>query len=303
MAGKSSLGLFIGVAVLVFSHGPVHSQTHSPDLARAAESAIRELLGASDALVLAAAARPGRPKGEAERPGAPERGERTVGPSRPVELPDTVRDVIRYHESVERRHLAVSTFQRGAEKVREKAAEEKGDWAVVLDVDDTVLDTKAYWIENKLVFELNKWNAWVREARAPPVPGAVDFIHTVRTLPRGKVVYITDRLDIVRDATIENLRKHGLFEDGDLVLTKKDASDTKNIRRACVQSGTGRCASAGPRRIIALFGDSLRDFIELHESDLNAHRRLELEKDPNWNESWFLIPNPLYGHWQKDFRY
>src|SRR6056297_1827847 len=48
--------------------------------------------------------------------------------------------------------------------------------AVVLDVDETVLDNSAYearLIEDDAIFDRETWSAWVEEEAAPPVPGAL----------------------------------------------------------------------------------------------------------------------------------
>ncbi|MFB6240663.1 MAG: HAD family acid phosphatase, partial [Gemmatimonadota bacterium] len=50
--------------------------------------------------------------------------------------------------------------------------------AVILDVDETVLDNSAY--QARLIrrgegFGSESWDRWVREARAPAVPGALRF--------------------------------------------------------------------------------------------------------------------------------
>jgi acid phosphatase len=72
-------------------------------------------------------------------------------------------------------------------------------------------------------------------------------------------------------------------------------------------------------RILLLFGDKLVDFIGYRASDSDAYediyrvfkqdrtaRRAELDKHKaRWGESWILLPNPIYGSWERnlyDFR-
>ncbi|NIT55984.1 MAG: 5'-nucleotidase, lipoprotein e(P4) family, partial [Aliifodinibius sp.] len=50
--------------------------------------------------------------------------------------------------------------------------------AIILDVDETVLDNspfQARMIKQNSSFNLQQWNDWVMEAKANPVPGAVKF--------------------------------------------------------------------------------------------------------------------------------
>ena len=47
-------------------------------------------------------------------------------------------------------------------------------------------------------------------------------------------------------------------------------------------------------RIVALFGDDLRDFVE---RDVFAARRAELA--PLFGARWFMLPNPVYGSWER----
>jgi acid phosphatase len=69
-----------------------------------------------------------------------------------------------------------------------------------------------------------------------------------------------------------------------------------------VEAGTGRCKGNGPRVIIALFGDNIRDFIPMESSEIaRQYRQNELSKDPNWGKKYFMLPNPTYGAWEKDY--
>src|ERR1700712_3968327 len=69
-------------------------------------------------------------------------------------------------------------------------------WAVVLDVDETALDNSVYQLERAtygLPFDQSSWSAWIRRRQAPAVPGAVDFIASVRKAG-GHIAWITNRL-------------------------------------------------------------------------------------------------------------
>jgi 5'-nucleotidase (lipoprotein e(P4) family) len=84
--------------------------------------------------------------------------------------------------------------------------------AVVLDIDETVLDNSPY--QARLVKsggEYNEadWAAWCNEQRARALPGVVEF--TQFAAQHGiSVIYISNRAKDLDQATLANLRKEGL---------------------------------------------------------------------------------------------
>jgi len=131
--------------------------------------------------------------------------------------------------------------------------------AVVLDVDETVLDNSRYQvglIESGGEYSREGWKAYVESQVATPIPGAVDFVKACRTAG-VTVIYVTNREHEVESATRENLIKHGLMEEGDpdLIFTKYEkeewTSDKKSRRQELAQK----------YRILLLLGDDLNDFM------------------------------------------
>lgn len=100
---------------------------------------------------------------------------------------------------------------------------------------------------------------------------------------------------------LETLRRNGLSQGREILLTKQDAQDTKQARRLCVESGTGRCRAYGPMPILALVGDSLRDFVELY-GDQAVRQRALVGKAPDWGTRFFVLPNPMYGQWERGYQ-
>jgi 5'-nucleotidase (lipoprotein e(P4) family) len=214
------------------------------------------------------------------------------------------------HRSAEYPAVQAEVYLRAAEQVLPKLKKEKSDWAIVLDVDDTVLNH--YEFERRMAaagksFDPAAWDAWVKERAAPAIPGAKDFLDGVRAYARahakhrGRVVYITDRGVAQEKETVDNLVAQGLFVPGtDLLLNKKDKNDTKDVRRACVEKGdTGtdeRCAAFAPATIVALFGDSLRDFFELYGKDASEQGPALLGECEKAGRC-YVLPNPMYGQW------
>ncbi len=210
-------------------------------------------------------------------------------------------------QSIEYAAVCVQTYRAAWRAVKASAAKESRNWVVVLDVDETVLDNSPYALERTALdsgFTMASWAKWVLRKEAGLVPGAKAFIDSVRTLgPKAHIAYITNRRYEREAATIENLQKYGLFQEDDIMLTRKGPEDTKEKRRECLRRGTGRCSKHGPLVILALIGDNIRDFFEVYGMEkARIYREQLLPKDKNWGTRFFMIPNPNYGSWQRDYR-
>src|SRR3990167_3268553 len=98
------------------------------------------------------------------------------------------------------------------------------EWAVVLDLDETVLNNVEYQISRESIgkgFTPESWHAWTQEARATLVPGAAMFIDAVNAAG-GHVALVTNRSDTEQLATENNLAELGLLrgEDFQVLLTR-----------------------------------------------------------------------------------
>lgn len=187
--------------------------------------------------------------------------------------------------------------------------------AVVMDIDDTVLDNsepQARMILERICPDQfgAVWDAWVAERAAPAVPGAADFIRAARAMrdPQGRSVrifFVTNR-ECGRRAgnesacpqetdTRENLRALGLdvatlAEDLMLRGEKAEWAGEKLSRRLEVGRG---------HRIVLNIGDDLGDFLpEVRRQDVPLRERARCAHRDRWGVRWFMIPNPMYGSWQ-----
>ena len=170
--------------------------------------------------------------------------------------------------------------------------------AVILDVDETVLDNGGYQtrqIENGAEFDASAWETWVSECRATAVPGASEFIQQCRD--QGVVViFVTNRHATQERYTRRNLQQLGLIDEHavDNILSKYERDEwttNKTSRRDYV---TARY------RVLLLVGDDLNDFAWAGDHASPQDRRETAAKYTNlWGDKWFLIPNPNYGGWEK----
>lgn len=178
--------------------------------------------------------------------------------------------------------------------------------AIILDIDETVLDNSQYQAQLVLddeQFNPKTWDDWIASESAPAVPGAVDFINSMESL-QVDVIYITNRECAVRtdgglecpqkEDTIDNLQKVGIEDvEPDHVFLKGEQPDwtsEKQSRREIVASN---------HRIIMLFGDNLSDFLPDGSGDITSEERTELidEYSEYWGRKWFILSNPTYGSW------
>jgi acid phosphatase len=202
------------------------------------------------------------------------------------------------------RALADSVWTASLEQAR-AGADSYGDKppAVVLDVDETVLDNGPY--QARLIlddesYNPDSWKGWVREERAGPVPGALSF--TQAAAEAGvQVIYLTNRDGDVESATRDNLEALGFpVEDApDAVLTQgeRDGWESKEARREWV---------AERYRILLLLGDNFGDFVAESDTTVAARRARGEAFQKYWGTRWIVLPNPQYGSWEGalfDFNY
>ncbi|GMQ81092.1 MAG: 5'-nucleotidase, lipoprotein e(P4) family [Rhodothermia bacterium] len=177
--------------------------------------------------------------------------------------------------------------------------------AVVLDVDETVLDNSAFQarlVEDDLTFSGDIWNNWVEEEKAGPIPGALDF--TRYAASKGvHVIYLTNREAEFERATENNLIALGFpLNSGDLsVISKRErpewGSSDKTPRRAFVSQ---------KYRILLLIGDNYGDFTEEAQGSISERARSSSNYASFWGKKWIVLPNPMYGTWERalsDYEY
>lgn len=168
--------------------------------------------------------------------------------------------------------------------------------AVILDVDETVLDNSAFQagvIVRDTTYSRDLWNAWVLEERAGPVPGALEFTQSADSAG-VRVFYVTNRSSELEDATVNNLRSLGfpVAEDVDVVLTRGEEGWTgdKAARRGHVAAG---------HRVLLLVGDDLNDFVAAEALSATDRMSLTEAASTRWGKQWIILPNPVYGSWER----
>jgi 5'-nucleotidase (lipoprotein e(P4) family) len=167
--------------------------------------------------------------------------------------------------------------------------------AVVVDVDETVLDNSRYQatlVKNRRNYEAQSWTDWVNRAEAAAVPGAVEFLRYAAS--RGvRVFYITNRKLAEKEGTAANLRKLGFPGVSDRTLLVRTDADTssKEARRLSV---------GGMYRVVLLMGDNLNDFAEVFEQAKTVDGRIKAVErlKGQFGTRFIVLPNAMYGDWE-----
>ena len=189
------------------------------------------------------------------------------------------------------------------------AIEQTGDYgklppAVIVDIDETVLDTSDYMVErlrNGRPFSKADWNVWVQKANATPLPGALDFLKYAAS--KGVTVYyVSNREGVPSEPglldelgpTHRNLKQYGF----------PNTADTRNLlfrdaSRGWKEKGARRIEIAKTHRIVMLVGDNLYDFADPVEGATRQQRDALVDEKASWlGTRWIVLPNPMYGSWE-----
>ena len=171
--------------------------------------------------------------------------------------------------------------------------------AIMVDIDETVLDNSAFQgesITQHRGFDVKNWYAFGDLRRSKAVPGAVDFLNYAAS--RGvKVFFVSNRdEDPQKQATIDNLKNVGFKDVGpDNVLLRIKGADGKLVsskepRREMIRQ---------KYRIVFFMGDNLDDHSVEYERKSTAERFALVERDRELlGKKYILLPNAIYGTWE-----
>ncbi len=204
--------------------------------------------------------------------------------------------------SAEARALYLQTYQGAGEELADLVADRAPfTWAVVIDADETLVDNSQYQKERALQglgFTYDSWHEWVRREEATALPGAREFLESVRGLG-GKVAVVTNRSVAVCGPTESNLRKLRLAFDVVLCKPLEGPSD-KAPRWQAVEEGTAS-RSLPPLEIVMWVGDNIQDFpggsqaLAAGPEGTDPDMRRLLAR---FGDDFFILPNPMYGSWE-----
>ena len=168
--------------------------------------------------------------------------------------------------------------------------------AIILDVDETVLDNLAY--QARGILDGTKyptgWIDWGNEVAAKEVPGAKDFLNYAHS--KGVAIfYITNRVVELKNATQKNLTKLGIHWDQSqetILMRGENGWDS--------DKGSRRSLVSDKHRVLMLVGDNLGDFVDAKDNNLAPDGRQDIVETYReyWGTKWFMLQNTTYGDWE-----
>jgi 5'-nucleotidase (lipoprotein e(P4) family) len=168
--------------------------------------------------------------------------------------------------------------------------------AIILDVDETVLDNSRFngaLIKGNALYHSSLWDKFVNDAVSPAIPGALEF--TNYAADNGVTVfYVTNRRAHLEEATYENLESEGfpLQEGTDTLLLKNEQEGWGS------EKGSRRSYIAKNYRILLLIGDNLGDFTDGILTAPEQRRMIVEKNNDHFGRDWIILPNPIYGSWE-----
>jgi len=180
--------------------------------------------------------------------------------------------------------------------------------AIVFDVDETLLSNMPFqerFIKKGGPFSPAMWDTWVSEAQAEALPGALAFVRYAQE--RGvTILYITNRTCEPRQGseepcpqkqdTLANLKKRGFPVTPERLALKKEKPDWGS------EKTSRRAHFAKNYRIVMFMGDDMGDFVSGAKGQgvtPKMRRDLAEKHKDYWGNKWFLLPNPMYGSWDR----
>lgn len=222
---------------------------------------------------------------------------------------DNLNAVLWLQRSVEHRGTALQAFALARRALDDAlgdptwtaALEQTGTFAdlppaVILDIDETVLDNGSYEARLTLDREVHTteaWDSWVHQEAATPVPGAFEFCNYAATTG-VRVFYVTNRRAHLRESTVANLVAEGfpLAPDSGNLLMRADIPEWDTADK-----GSRRRKIASEYRILLLIGDNMGDFVSAASGNPEERAAFAEEHREWWGTRWITLANPTYGSW------
>ncbi len=184
--------------------------------------------------------------------------------------------------------------------------------AVILDVDETVINNVSFQVSFERPFSDRKLEMWDREHVAEPVPGVVEFITAAREAGVATFFMTNRPCEKYEDETeqcpqkqtvIDGIRELGIDVEPEFVmlaLERPDWTGEKVGRRLTI---------AENYRVIMVIGDDFADFVpcarkRFHppctEPATRASRAADVDKYAEyWGNGWYILPGPMHGSWTR----
>jgi acid phosphatase len=233
-------------------------------------------------------------------------------PAQAAEVPqhDNLNATLWMQRSVEYKGAALAAFALARLRLDEALAdknwtaapaEQKGAYqelppAVILDIDETLMDNSLYqaWMTMKdTSFDPKTWTKFVSSQTSTPIAGAVEFAKHAES--KGvKVFYISNRTSEEEEPTRKNMERFGFPMGGnvDTFLMAREKPDWGSAK------GTRRAHVAKDYRVLLNLGDNFGDFVDAHRGTEEERQKVFDENKDRWGREWIVLANPSYGSFE-----
>ena len=210
----------------------------------------------------------------------------------------SVTAVLWFQRSAEYRALCYQAYNLAELRIKEYLAnpDHEKKPAVIFDIDETLLDNTPQEAKNILEgksFSEESWKAWVDQASAATVPGALEFCRWLAS-NEIEVFYVSNRKNTEGTYTLLNLQKYNFpYPDRNHLYLRSDTS-SKEFRRSMIGK---------QYNVIMLVGDNLSDFDQVFEDrSVNSGYAAVDSLRAEFGKKFIVLPNPIYGDWTKPLK-
>lgn len=170
-------------------------------------------------------------------------------------------------------------------------------YAVVVDIDETVLDNSPY--QARAIVENfsypDGWNEWCNKSEARAIPGALMFLNYADSLG-FKIFYISNRKqEFVYKGTFKNLETEGFPQVDDKSIMLRLPQSEQNPYPSDKEIRREKIREMG-YEIVLLAGDNLGDFYTDDKSGMERKALIEANSKEFGNK-YIVLPNAMYGNW------
>lgn len=163
--------------------------------------------------------------------------------------------------------------------------------AIILDIDETVLDNSPYQARNILegrAYDDDNWSQWIEDAKARSVAGAVEFLNFAQS--KGVTIfYVSNRKVKNFEATFENMKKVGLPIKKENLFLRTHTNSKDKRRKDIIKKYD----------VVLYIGDTLADFAtEFEDKNTNERNILADHFRREFGAKFIILPNPMYGDWE-----
>tara|TARA_Y100000782_G_C10186938_1_gene267251 strand:- start:1112 stop:1933 length:822 start_codon:yes stop_codon:yes gene_type:complete len=165
--------------------------------------------------------------------------------------------------------------------------------AVILDLDETVLDNSPYtaWqITSGNAYSSETWAQWTDLAAAEAVPGVVEFLNFADSAGVS-LFYISNRDTSALTATMKNMNNLKMPQvEANHFFLKTTTSDKSERRKTVLDTGYD---------VVLYIGDNLGDYKHIWDKQSNEHRKQLVDSlQTEMGKNYIALPNTLYGTWE-----